>query len=118
MIKGEALTEVFEHNPDDHEDPQPGLTLLVGVIGAVLLAVTVMGLTALYYNTKAEEVTEEVVDVTRIEPAEHYREQEALLTGPPHWVERDEQGKTVKAYVIPIDRAMELVVAESQRSRK
>ena len=102
-----------EHNLDDHEDPEHFSTLLVGLVGAVMLAVTVMGVTALYYNMKAVKVVEQVINRQRLEPVEHYGAQAALLAGPPRWVDRDEQGTQTRAYVIPIDRAMELVVAES-----
>ncbi len=42
-------------------------------------------------------------------------QQEALLQGPPRRVTRMGETGEVEALVIPIDRAMELVVAEHQR---
>ena len=112
------MTEVYEHNPGDHDDPSPSPTLLVGVVGTLLLVATVMGTTALYYNVKAKEVFDEVIKPERVEPVEHYRPQQAFLDGPARWIERDEQGETVRAFIIPIERAMELVVLESGKGSR
>ncbi len=112
------MTDVFEHNPGDHEDPAYGSTLLVGILGTLLLVATVMGTTALYYNVKAEEIFGEVISKERAEPVDLYQKQQALLAGPPRWMERDEQGEMVRAYIIPIDRAMELVVQEWEQGSR
>ena len=112
------MTEISEHNPDDHGDPSSSSTLLVGVVGALLLVATVMGTSALYYNVKADQVLSKVITPERVEPVEHYRPQQEFLTGPARWIQRDEQGETVRAFIIPIERAMELVVLDSgQESR-
>ncbi|MHC4416164.1 MAG: hypothetical protein ACYS0G_12860 [Planctomycetota bacterium] len=107
------MTEVYEHNPEDHDDPVATPTWLVGLFGAVALVVIILGLTALYYNAKAEAFREQVLSRDRLDVLELRRQQEALLGGPPRWVERDEQGETVEALVIPIERAMALVVEEA-----
>lgn len=107
------MSETFDHNLGDHDDPVAGPTWFLGLVGAVLMVVTVLGLTALYYNMKAGEVEVEVIDQPRLDVLELRRQQEQLLAGPPRRVTRDEQGKTVEALVIPIQQAMELVVEES-----
>jgi hypothetical protein len=107
------LTEVYEHNPEDHEDPTHGITWLVGLMGALLLVVIMLGLTALYYNVKAGEIQDHVISRQRDEVVELRRRQEALLAGPPRFIERDEQGRTVTAYIIPIEQAMESVVEQA-----
>ena len=107
------MTEVFEHNPGDHEDPRAAPTWVIGVLGAVSLVISLLGLTALYYNEKADKVLVQVLAPERLEPLELQRQQEALLGGPPRWIDRDDQGETVRAYVISIERAMEIVVEES-----
>ena len=107
------MTEVFEHNPQDHEDPVAGPTWLVGILGAILLVVSLLGLTALYYNVKAEELEGQVIGLERLEVLELRRQQEALLAGSPRWIKRDEQGEEIEAFIIPIERAMELVVEEA-----
>ena len=111
------MTEIYEHNPDpkDHDDPVSGPTWLVGLIGAILLAVTMLGLTAFYYNVQATEFETQFVGTERLDVIELRQQQEALLTGPPRWVDRQEQDQTVRAFVIPIEQAMALVVEEEGR---
>ena len=106
------MTDYYEHNIDDHEDPAASSTWLLGFIGAVLLVVTMLGVTALYYNVKAAEVDTQVVQVEIDEVTEARDRQERRLTDSAHWEERDDSGEIVRALVIPIERAMELVVAE------
>ncbi|MHC4080189.1 MAG: hypothetical protein ACYS15_13410 [Planctomycetota bacterium] len=107
------MTEVYEHNPDDHDDPTAGFTWLMGLVGALLLVVIILGLTALYFNVKAEMFQRQVVSAERLELQALRREQEALLAGPPRFIEREQQGETVTAYIIPIEQAMEIVVREA-----
>lgn len=107
------MTDHHEHNIDDHEDPVASSTSLVGFIGAVLLVVTMLGVTALYYNVKATRVDTKVVkvDVKKVKDAR--AEQEQRLTHSPRWEERDNGGEIVRELVIPIERAMAIVAAEN-----
>ena len=107
------MTDVYEHNPQDHDDPVAGPTWLIGFLGTILLVAIMLGTTALYYNVKAGKVDEQVVRPERAEVAKLHRAQEAMLTGPPRWVQREDQGEMVTALVIPIEDAMDLVVAEA-----
>ena len=106
------MTDVFEHNPDDHDDPSTGLTWYVGGIGALLMVAILLALTALYYNVKAEEIQDQFVKPGRLEVMDLHARQEQRLHVPGEWVTREEAGETVRAYVIPIERAMELIAAE------
>jgi hypothetical protein len=108
------MSEVYEHNPNpaDHEDPLPGPTVLMGLVGVLLLTIILLGLTALYYDTKEEEEREAVWRTAREDVLKLRQAQEALLEGPPRRVVRDEGGRAVEAIVIPVERAMELIVAE------
>ncbi len=113
------MTEVFEHNPDDHEDPKAGLTWFIGVVGTLMLVVTMLAVWALYYNVKADHVEVAVVIPIREDVVELQRRQEALLVGSPRWIDRmDELGQPVRAYVIPVERAMEIVVQEASDGRR
>ncbi len=105
------MTDHYEHNLDDHEDPSAGSTSLLGFIGAVLLIVTMLGVTALYYNVKATQVDTQVVQVDIDDVTTARIQQEGRLTDSAHWEERDDNGEIVRELVIPIERAMELVVA-------
>ncbi len=111
------MTEVFEHNPDDHEDPRAGLTWLLGSIGILTLVITMLAVWALYYNLKAVEVEAAVVAPARQDVIELRQRQEELLVGPPRWITVDVQGETVRRYVVPIERAMDLIVQENNGGR-
>ncbi len=112
------MSDVFEHNPGDHEDPTAGPTSMVGVVGAIVLTACILLLTALYYNVKATQFKASVLEEPRLDVLDLTRQQEQLLAGPPRWVERDEGGQKVRAYVIPIELAMQRVVEESGAKRK
>jgi len=107
------VSDAFEHNPDDHEDPRAGITWFVGFVGSVAFVVTALAVWALYYNMKGVQVEESFIAPAREEVAELKRSQQALLEGPPRWIEVDESGETVSRYIIPIEQAMQLVVQET-----
>ncbi len=106
------MTDHFEHNIDDHEDPAASSTSLVGFIGVVLLVVTMLGVTALYYNVKASQEQDVVLDEPFIEVERVRTEQEQRLTAPARWEERDEGGEVTRELIIPLERAMKIVVEE------
>ncbi len=106
------MTDYYEHNIDDHEDPAASSTWLVGFIGVVLLVVTMLGVTALYYNVKADRVDEKVVKPDRWDVKKLRIQQEQRLNTPARWVERDEGGEVTRALSIPLERAMKSVVEE------
>lgn len=113
------MTDVFEHNPGDHEDPLAGPTWIVAFLGAVLLAVIMLGLTALMYNAVADEEKVKVVERDPEELQTLRQQQLAQITGKPRWVEErvvvpgSEQEQVMQALMIPIDDAMALVVKEA-----
>ena len=117
------MSDLFEHNPGDHEDPLAGPTWIIGFLGAVLLAVIGLGLTALYYNAQHKEEEAKIVKRDPLE-LEHLRAMQlAVIDAKPHWREEMEkvEGKNdeqkVRALSIPIDHAMELVVQESGKTK-
>src|SRR5262245_15750546 len=108
------MSEVFEHNPGDHEDPMPAPTWIIGLLGAVLLVVIGMGLTALFFNAQTQTDVRQVVDPDSPRLEALRRSQIARLHADPHWqistnITTNEQEK---ALIIPIDRAMTLVEKE------
>ncbi|MHC5025119.1 MAG: hypothetical protein ACYTGG_14645 [Planctomycetota bacterium] len=105
------MTEVYEHNPNDHEDPIAGPTWLVGFIGAVFMLVIVFGLTALYYGAREQEVEAVVIEEDYVEFAELQAAQNSRLEVL-QIEEREEGGERYEALVIPIEQAMELTAAE------
>ena len=106
------MTDHYEHNIDDHEDPAASSTWLVGFIGVVLLVVTMLGVTALYYNVKASKEQDVVLDEPFIEVEKARARQERRLNTPARWVERDEGGEVTRELAIPLERAMKIVVEE------
>ena len=108
------MSDAYEPNPGDHEDPRAGITWFVGFVGSVAFVVTTLAVWALYYNVKGQQLEESFVAPAREEVAELKRSQQALLAGPPRWIDVDDQGETVRRYIIPIEQAMELVVQETR----
>ncbi len=106
------MTDHYEHNIDDHEDPAASSTSLVGFIGVVLLVVTMLGVTALYYNVKASQEHDVVVGIDRWDVEKLRIQQEGRLIAPARWEERDEGGEVTRELVIPLERAMKIVVEE------
>ncbi len=106
------MTDYHEHNIDDHEDPAASSTWLVGFIGVVLLVVTMLGVTALYYNMKASKEQVVVVDEPFIDVKNLRIQQERILTTSARWEERDEGGEVTRELHIPLERAMKIVVEE------
>ena len=103
------MSDYIEHNPGDHEDPLAGPTWTIGIIGVILLAVTLLGLAALFYSTADGEIDEKVLSVAGGTLDEMEAEQEARLTG----VRLEKRVEGEDSLVIPIERAMELLVEEA-----
>ena len=91
----------------EHDDPTSGATLLVGFVGTCLFVFVVLYIHVLFENHRTAEERRKQINVAPAELMQYRAEQEALLHGY-RWV--DEEAGVVQ---IPIERAMELVVAES-----
>ena len=59
------MTDVFEHNVGDHEDPVAGPTWMIGFIGVVLLVVVVLGVASVYFQAEKTVEREVVLAVER-----------------------------------------------------
>ena len=97
---------------DNDREPNAPLTVVAGLVGAVLLFVLVVVLQAVFYRAEQSEVERKGAGGPTDELAQVRAEQEELLDGY-RWV--DEAQGVVR---IPIRRAMELVVAQEQRRAK
>ncbi len=106
------MTDVYEHNPSDHEDPRTGPSWYVGLVGGLLFVVALLSLTALWYNELREETQEKVIAESQADLERLRAGQEKRLTRPAHREVRDEAGEQITALVIPIEDAMQLVVKE------
>lgn len=106
------MTDIHEHNPHDHEDPLPGPSWMVGILGTILLVVIVLGLTALFYDANNRIINEVVITAVPQELLDLKALQQERLDKA-HLDIFDEE----IALVIPIEQAMELVVEEFGGSR-
>lgn len=112
-LSGLMMSTHYEHNIHDHEDPSAGYTWMIGLVGTVLLVVTVLATVALYYNVKASEVKEVFTEQPRIDVKKLRAKQLQVLSNTPHWVEREDESGEIKRYLaIPIDRAVQLVIEQ------
>lgn len=109
------MSEHFEHNLGDHEDPVPGPTWLLGAIGTVLLLVILFGLIALFYNAYNDAREAKVMTRKPWNLEQYQMEQQRKLTGPPRTEVRFFAGDDRELFIIPIDDAMRLVVEEGGR---
>lgn len=103
------MSETFEHNPNDHEDPLAGPTWTIGIIGVILLAVSLLGLTALFYDRTDLELDVKVLEVPSIALDEMRAVQSERLAG--FRLEKRVPGE--ESLVIPIERAMEIIVRQN-----
>ena len=88
-------------------EPNTQVTVLVGIVGAVLLFVLVVLLQAFFYHAERDEVARKVVAVAP-EELSALRAQQLETLHSYRWV--DEKTGVV---AIPIERAIELLVQES-----
>jgi len=111
------VSQTYEHNPGDHEDPAPGMTWMMGIIGILILVVIYFGIAAVYR------------DSDRLDDADKYQAEAEL---PVEAVERaakqqiqtntwmtveNAEGVKENRWTIPIDRSMELMAQQLRRDR-
>jgi len=98
--------------PGDDPDPRPTPTFLVAGVGVALLVVIVLLLEVLYHRTAAAELQRKVIAEQPLELRAVEAEQLEQLSRY-RWVD-EAAGRAA----IPIERAMDLVVDEANRSRR
>ena len=91
-----------------YDDPDVPASAVVGILGAVLLFVIIVGLQGLFYSMEKRELTRKIAD-DPYEPLKHLDADQRGVLNSYGWVDQKEQ-----IVHIPIHRAMELVVEESQ----
>jgi hypothetical protein len=96
------------HGPEEGADPKVGITLVVGALGVILTVVIILALQVLFYRTAQREFVTKVVEVGSEKLRNAESAQREMLEGY-RWVDR-ENG----VVALPIERAMELIVEESQ----
>jgi hypothetical protein len=94
--------------PPDESDPKSVSTLLVGAVGMVLLVVLILLVEVLYQRTSRAETFRKVISEQPLELRQAQAEQLEQLNEY-RWVNQQEG-----VAAIPIERAIDLVVEESQ----
>jgi hypothetical protein len=94
-----------------HDDVNTLAVAVVGIVGAIMVFVVIVGLQVWFYNLQEVETYKKVVSVQPQEYSSLVAEQEARLNSY-RWIDRD---KGIVA--IPIERAAELVVHELSSER-
>jgi len=106
------MSEAYEHNPGDHEDPLAGSTWMIGLLSTVLFVVICLGITAVLYHAQRTEFTEKVLNTEVLEIARMRQTWGEQLNAPPHYLTQlTDQGED-RAVVIPIESAMEIISRE------
>ena len=105
------------HIPGQIDDPESGWTWFLMLISLVLLTITVVAVTVIFFSFQDIELQSKVIDRPAVELNELRTSQEALLEGyhsyeviPMGGTEADAETRIR----IPIERAMELIVASSR----
>lgn len=106
------MSDVFEHNPGDHEDPLAGPTWTLGIIGIAMLAVSVLGVAAIFYDRSRVEDDVKVLAKPTVQLEDLRNQQLARLGGE---VRIEKRSADEESLVIPLEQAMTLVVEDAQR---
>ena len=94
------------------DDPEPVSTWVVSIVGTLLIVATIVFVCCVYFIAAEREFTAKVVDAPDLGPAALKAEQEALLSGYGTYTTTDAAGKERKTIRIPVQKAMEALVAE------
>jgi len=107
------VSDTYEHNPGDHEDPQGSATWLVGIVGTIIFIALVMGVTAMLKATVARTTDEVMVKTAPVELNQVIeRDQQRLHAEPRVIAYRDVNDERRTRIAIPLDRAIELTAEQ------
>ncbi|MEM7227759.1 MAG: hypothetical protein AAF432_02990 [Planctomycetota bacterium] len=107
------MVDHFEHNPNDHEDPDTSSTWLIGILSVVLFVITCLGLITVLYQARDAEFENKVVEADYLEIEQLRSEQSGRLEGPAYrLIEKDEGTVTNESIVIPVDDAIDIIASE------
>lgn len=109
-----AMSDVYEHNAGDHEDPVAGSTWTIGIIGTILLVFCVLLVTVLARAMFDAQASESVVNVTPQEHASLAKTQQDRLADGPHFEIRGAEGQA--HLVIPLEQAMAEYLQSQQQA--
>lgn len=95
------------------DDPEAGSTWFISVVSMVLLVVTILALIAIYFDFAEGEVDRKVIDQPVVDLQRLKLSQQETLTEYGTYNVENADGDEVQRVRIPIDRAMDLVIKES-----
>lgn len=108
-----------EHSQNDtdvefFDDPEMGSTWFVTIATTIIFAVSVLAISAMYFDFEDGEVEVKIVDA----PAEAFQEmrlsQQEVLTEYGRYDIEDADGNTISRIRIPISRAVEAELADAK----
>lgn len=94
-------------------DPEPGATWFWSIGGTIIIVALVFLVCVIYFTNEREEFTVKVVDQPFAPAVTARAEQEAKLNGYARYSVELPDGSKATKYRIPIDRAFEILIAES-----
>ena len=107
-----------EHGHDNDmillDDPEAGSTWFISLASVVLFTVTVLALSAMYFDFEGGEVDEKITAAPVKSLQELRLSQEEMLTEYGRYEFDDADGNEVKRIRIPISQAMQLEVADAK----
>ena len=110
------MSEHSQHDTDVEffDDPEMGSTWFVTIATIIIFAVSVLAISAMYFDFEGDEVEVKIVDA----PAEAFQEmrlsQQEVLTEYGRYDIEDADGNTISRIRIPISRAVESELAAAK----
>ena len=109
----------YEHiKADQIDDPEAGSTWFISLASIIVFTVTVLALSAMFFDFESGEVDQKIVR----EPVKALQElrlsQEEMLTEYGRYEFEDADGNEVKRIRIPISQAMHLQIADAKARAK
>ena len=98
------------------DDPEAGSTWFLSLVSVVVMVVTVLGLVVMFFDFADAEIDRKVVDRPTVSLEELKLGQQETLTEYGTYEMEDADGNAVKRIRIPVNEAMDLVLAD-ERSR-
>jgi len=107
-----------EHGHDNDmiilDDPEAGSTWFISLASVVIFTVTVLALSAMFFDFEEGEVDEKITAAPVKALQELRLSQEEMLTEYGRYEFEDADGKEIRRIRIPISQAMELEVADAR----
>ena len=101
-------------NPEMLDDPEYGATWFLTLATVVVFSVSVLALSAIYFDFEEGEVEVKIIDQPVVQLQKMRLEQEEMLTKYGKYEIEDPDGNIIERIRIPISQAMEREVAKAR----